>query len=132
MDRAEAKRLRDKAIEAQRAEELAFREQVRETLRRRNQDAHTLPAQLKPSKPVKGGFIHLLPAISAVASALPSVIEAGKALFKGSGKHKETARTKKANKHALEVKRIMEEAKAQGSPISLGEASIRAKASLNK
>jgi hypothetical protein len=132
MDRAEAKRLRDKAIEAQRAEELAFREQVRETLRRRNQDAHTLPVQLKPTKPVKGGFIHLLPAISAVASALPSIIDVGKSLFKGSGKHKETARTKKPNKHAEAVGRIMAEAKKQGSPISLGEASKRAKAMLNK
>jgi hypothetical protein len=71
----------------------------------------------------EGGFLHLLPL---VASALPSVVEAGKKLF-GSGKHKPDAKTRKPNAHALLVKQVYAEAKARGEKIDMPEASRRAK-----
>jgi hypothetical protein len=135
--------------EQQRLGAIALRERVREILRKQYDNMERQPQEIiQAHREKKGGFIPmLLPAITAVASALPSVIEGARSLFgKGKGRKakmtkpqasgKATAKpkakkSKKANPHALEVKRIMTEAKRMGKPISLGEASKQAKENLS-
>lgn len=80
-----------------------------------------------PAPDARGGFLQFLPAIASAASALPAVIDAGKKLFSGSGKHRPDARTRKPNAHAMMVKEVIAEHKAVGKPISLPEASKIAK-----
>jgi hypothetical protein len=65
-----------------------------------------------------GGFLPI-PLLLGAASALPSIIDAGKKLFSGSGKHKPEAKTRKPNHHAMKVKKIMKE----NPGMSLAEAS---------
>lgn len=97
----------------------ALREKLRQRVREIIAEKHDIKL-----KHHKGGFLHLLPL---VASALPSVVEAGKKLFSGSGRHKEDAKTRKPNAHAQLVKKVMADAKASGKPLCLPEASRIAK-----
>lgn len=97
----------------------ALREKLSQRVREIIAEKHNLKL-----KHHKGGFLHLLPL---VASALPSVVEAGKKLFSGSGKHKPDAKTRKPNAHAILVGRVYAEARARGEKIDMPEASRRAK-----
>lgn len=95
-----------------------LRRRIRQIIRERT-------AGHEVAEKAEGGFLPLA-ALPMIASALPSVIEAGKRLF-GSGKHHAKAKTHSPNHHAMKVKRIMAEHKAKGKPITLAEASKLAK-----
>lgn len=128
-----------------REDAIAFRKRIKELILEETSDLQRPPQFVlgKNREPQfnlgksHGGFLPLLlPAITAVASALPSIVEAGKAVFgkgkggkdvKGSGKHNPKAKTKRPNEHAKLVKHLMDSAKREGKHLSLGEASKMAK-----
>lgn len=70
----------------------------------------------------EGGFLPLATLIPAIDSALPSLIDAGKRLFSGSGKHHSEAKTRKPNARALKVKQYMLD--HLGTPLPVASAAV--------